>query len=154
MTAALQSSTQAPPVRLSHCRRHNGTAELAPSDPKPVLVKPILQLSQLRFWQDELNYWQLEVDFFCRLLTLEISNCKSCKRSRLEEVRLAFTAFKQEILPGMRTSLEETLSGAPAQNGFHPSSLQKKIEEHAETLKKMKLEVFPCLSELLTVTIW
>lgn len=127
---------------------------MASSDPKPILLKPASELPRLRFWLDELHYWQLEVNFFHQLLTLGISNCSSCRRPKLEGVSHSFATYKHEILPGMKTSLEKILTGAPIQNGLHPSALLKKIEEHAGTLKKLKLEVFPHLSELLTVTIW
>ncbi len=154
MTAALQPSNQAPPVRLSNCRRRNGTAEPTLPDMKPVLLIPDVQPQHLYRWLDELDYWQLEVSFYHKLLTIEIYMGKPCKRVKLDEVLNAFAAYKHEILPDMKAALEKILADNPVQNGLHPSAFQREMERHTETLRKLKLEVFPCLSELLTVTIW
>lgn len=155
MTAALQSSHQAPSVRLSPCRRRNGTTEPAPSGTaERVPAKPVSPLPQLYYWQAELTYWQLEVGFYHQLLTMEIQWSKPCCRRKLGELLYAFATFKHDILPEMKTALEEILSDNPAQNGWDFPAWQEKIEEHARTFRKLKLEIFPCLSDMLTVTIW
>lgn len=154
MTAASQSSKQASSVRLLHCRRPNGTAEQAPPDLQPVHPEPVSPPPHLYRWLDELRYWQLEVSFYHKLLTIEIYMGKPCKRVKLDEVLNAFATYKHEILPDMKVALEKILADTPVQNGLHPSAFQREMERHKEALRKLKLEVFPCLSELLTVTIW
>lgn len=151
----MQSYQQALPVRLPPCRRRNGMAEPAPpEETERVPARVVSRLPPLRYWQDELSYWQFEVDFFHKLLSLEIRWSKPCSRGKLDEALSALSTFKHDILPEMKAALAEMLSDNPVQNGWHFQIWQEKIEEHAKTLRKLKLEIFPCLSDMLTVTIW
>lgn len=150
---AFQFSDQAPLGRYNR-RYQNKIGASHPIKPRPDILKRQSQVEQLSHWQSELDYWQVEVNFYHHLLTMGVFNCKQDSRHRLDYLSNAFSVFQKEILPEMKAFLEDILSDTLNRDKLQLATLQQELMEHAKTLKKLKLEVFPHLPELLIVSIW
>lgn len=135
-------------------RRENVRRALFSNKSRPDSPRRTSPIERLIYWQEELHHWQLEVNFFHFLLHTGIYNCKPDSWHKLDYLRHAFSVYELEILPGINIALENTLSGTRRWDGLQGKSLQQEIEAHVEILKKLKMEVFPYLSELLTTPIW
>ncbi len=153
MKAALQFSDQTPSGRYFH-RGQNKKVALRSAKLRQDLPQRLSQHQQLSYWRDELDYWQVEVNFYHYLLTMGAFNCKQDSRHRLDDLCRAFAVFQKEILPEMKAFLEDILSDTPCRDKLRLATKQQELAEHAETLKKLKLEVFPHLPELLLVSVW
>lgn len=153
MKATWQFSDQTPSGRRFR-RYEKVRGALFPNKPRPGLPRRAPVTERLVYWQDELRYWQLEVSFFNSLLHIGIFNCKPDSWYRLDYLRQAFSVYEHEILPDIKTTIENTLADKHNRNELQGKTLQQEIESHAETLKKLKIEVFPYLTELLLTPIW
>lgn len=153
MRATLQFSNQTPSGRYFH-RRQNTKVPLRTAKLRQDLPPRLSQNQQLTYLRDELDYWQVEVNFYYHLLTMGVFNCKQDSRHRLGYLCHAFAVFQKEILPEMKAFLENILSDTPSREKSHLATKQQELVEHTETLKKLKLEVFPYLPELLVVSVW
>ena len=153
MRAALQFSDQTPSGRYFH-RRQNNKVALRTAKLRRDLPQGLSQDQQLTYWRKELDYWQVEVNFYYHLLTMGVFNCKQDSRHRLDYLCHAFAVFQKEILPEMKAFLEDIVSDTPSRDKSQLATKQQELVEYAETLKKLKLEVFPHLPELLVVSVW
>lgn len=153
MKAALQFSDQTSSGRYFH-RGQNKKVALRTAKLRQDLPRRLSQHQELTYWRDELDYWQVEVNFYHYLLTMGSLNCKQDSRHRLDYLCHAFAVFQKEILPEMKSFLEDILSDSPSRDKTQWTTKQQELMEHAETLKNLKIEVFPHLPELLVVSIW
>lgn len=153
MKAVLQFSDYASSAR--HPRRYRKMkAAFFAIEPRADLSRQSSQIGRLAHWQEELHYWQLEATFFHSLLNMGMDNCKPDSWHRLDLLPHAFSVYEHEILPDMKSCIENILSDTHIRNGLQIKILLREIEVHAEALKKLKIEVFPYLSELLYTPIW
>lgn len=153
MKAPLQSSDQAAIGRY-YRRPQKKMGVLFRKNVRSNLPQRLFQPQHLTYWRDEVDYWQVEVNFYHHLLTMGVFNCKQDSRHRLDYLSNAFSVFQKEILPEMKAFLEDILSDTLNRDKLQLATLQHELMEHAKTLKKLKLEVFPHLPELLIVSIW
>lgn len=153
MKATWLFSDQTPTGRRFR-RRENVRRALFPNKSRPDSPRRTSPIERLIYWQEELHYWQLEVIFFHSFLHTGIYNCKPDSWYKLDYLRHAFSVYELEILPDIKTTIENTLADTHNRNELQGKTLQQEIESHAETLKKLKIEVFPYLSELLSTPIW
>ena len=129
------------------------TATLVPTQMHPVVLKPVARQMMLHHWQDELNYLDKEVDFYCQLLKMSIHNGSGHKKSLLFELLDDFLKFRDSHLPELRSSLN--LEGTNLETRQEAALMaMEKMERFTRTLKKLKSNVFPHVHEIQTYTIW
>ena len=129
------------------------TIPLSSPGSRPVILKPVVRLSQVRQWQETLDYFDSEVNFYRRLLAVGIYNCSPKSKLIVAELLLNFTRLEQVILPDLRT-VAGNFSGFVNEDAATIYAFEKKLNATSEQVKQLKTQVFPLLSEMQKITFW
>jgi hypothetical protein len=129
------------------------TAKIVPNLTQPVVLKPLTRQPLLQHWQDELDFLESEVDFYCQLLKMGILNGRDASKPKFYALLEDFSKYRDAYLPGLRSTLD--LQGMKMEEKRESvMSAIDKLEDCTVALRKLKSAVFPHLKEIQTFTIW
>lgn len=109
-------------------------------------------LPLLYSWKKEMDFLQLELNFYIQLLKYGTLNCTSGNRNQLESLMAEFSEF-QKKLASLLALYEELETKIAPPHGL-TTKLQKRLIEAEIHFRKLKLKVFKDFILTQKVIIW
>jgi hypothetical protein len=129
------------------------TVALSPNASQPVKLRPLTRQPQVRQWQDELNYLEMEVTFYQKLLRMSIGNGQPESKPSMYKLLNEFSGYLDTTVPDLKKALDAL--HLPADTGTEAASaFQRQLEHHRLALRILKTGVFPHISDMQKFTIW
>ncbi len=123
------------------------------TDVRSVKLKPIFQHPPVQQWKEELDFLQLEIVFYKRLLRMGLQNGQASKKQLLFTLLEAFSKYEDVFLPEIRNDIQAFSTRSIGQNNA-VFACQQKMEQHNLMLRDMKAKTFLLATEFQKITLW
>ncbi len=104
-------------------------------------------------WMEEVQFWQEEISFFSRFLTMGLGNVPHELQSEVDRLRQEFASYHEEVLPAFIKSLAELMNREEIEPEMSQAVVGK-LHKHRNYLQALKKRLFPLFSELFHCEIW
>lgn len=117
-----------------------------------IKLRPVSRLPQKNLWLEDLDFFEKEVDFYCKMLRIGIRNGRAAHQPVFYELLNAFAQIRDSALPETRKTAAALMADeAKPEPAFF---LQKELDELNMELRKLKSKAFTVLTDIHSIIIW
>ncbi|MAT54011.1 MAG: hypothetical protein CMN32_05985 [Saprospirales bacterium] len=117
-----------------------------PENNKP-RIKSLPGEEMIQSWMDEVLFWQEEIFFYNRFLTMGLGNVPHELRPEIDQLSQEFESYHAEIIPAFIKSMEELMNREEIEAEVSQAVVGK-LHKHRSNLRALKMRLFPLFSEL------
>lgn len=131
----------------------NTISSVGKPDTNKPRIKALPGEEMLHSWIAEVQFWQEEISFYHRFLTLGLTSVPHELVSEVNQLQQAFQSYHKDLLPAFIRTLEELQQRGAIEQEVS-QAVTGKLFTHRQKLRELKKRLFPLFGELFHCEIW